>query len=1167
MNNILKKFIEDPIFEKLRKTIDEKNINKLKIFGVPKSSASFLASCLYLGLSNNKNMICLTVSNSEAELYYREALTFLPKDKLFYFPGIEAIPYEYSHYSTEIKRDRIRTISAIINHSNSLIFTSVSAFIQKLPEKNILFNKSLKIQKEDLFDPIQLARELINLGYKRDEICEQYGHFSLKGGILDIYSPFMDEPVRIDFFGDTVESIKLFDPNTQKSIKEILEFFILPADEFILNQEEKNEYISRLESFDKSLKKPYLDHSTQDLLEELNGLVHESTGLLSYFSSLPHIILPNPIEVKERLHSIEREFKSLYEKRSKEIICLPPEKLLSFEREYEIISSMEGIQFSALPPSNDDDFVVQIKPIDSFRGKIREVREKINELHELEKSNILITSSFSAQSTRLKSLFGDEGVIFLQENSEDITTFELPISECGLYLVLSELRNGFFIPGLNLYIWTDNDIFGRDYKKKSRFKKKSSRAIESFIDLKEGDYVVHVNHGVGKFTSIEKVQADGKIRDFIKLTYSGGDTLFVPLDQLSLVQRYVGGTENPILDSLGKSLWKKKLERAKGAVGRLAEELLVMYSNRMKLQGYAFPEDTVWQEEFEAEFEFEETPDQLSAIEAVKKDLESHRPMDRLVCGDVGYGKTEVAIRAAFKVIMAGRQVLLITPTTILTLQHFNSLKERFKNYPIKVDMVSRFRTTKEIKESMAKFSRGELDILVGTHALLSSNLKPKNLGLLIIDEEQRFGVNQKDTIKKYKNLVDVLTLSATPIPRTLHMSLTGIRDLSIIETAPKNRQTVETYVLEDNDEIVISAIRKELERDGQVFYLHNRVDTIESEANDLGKLLPEISIGILHGQLTEEEVELTIMDFYNKKYDVLVTTTIIESGIDMPNVNTILVKRADTFGLSQLYQIRGRVGRSGRKAYAYLFYPENRALSEAAEKRLNTIYEYQELGSGFKVAMRDLEIRGAGNLLGKEQSGNIMDIGFDLYVQLLNEAVSKLKNENPEIEIRAIINLSANFYIPDTYIPDSKQKIEFYKRFEGAVSLEEIDELSIEMQDRFGHFPREVKTFILLEKVRAFASKMGFESVLEDNGEIKLKAGSFFKGDSSKIISLISKKESGLYIQPNEPNILRFRLPQDQEEVRIQSLLEILKKIAGKEGSKNIEKNETHETIPKHKK
>jgi transcription-repair coupling factor (superfamily II helicase) len=1145
LRNIIESFSKESLFEELNKKL-KKNI-KQKIFSVPHSSASFITSCIFTTLKNTNHILCILSSNSEAESYYRETLSYLPKEKILFFPGVEAIPYEYAHYSPELKRDRIKAISSILNGNYSIIFASVSSVLQLLPEKSNLFDKSLKITKDDVIDPMKLTRDLVNLGYKRDEICEQYGHFSQKGGIIDVFTPFMEEPIRLDFFGDTLESIKFFDPNTQKSLKEINEVVILPADEFILNSFEKEEYLLKLDSYDKSLKRPHTDSSALNLLEELNALVHNPSGLFSYFEKMPIIVLPNHPETKEKLHALEREYKILFERRSKEIICLPPEKLISFSEEYEILASGNGIQFSNLPPGSEEDLVSTIKEVDSFRGKIRDVREKIIELRELENSNILITSSFSAQTSRLSGLFQEENIKQIQGDIDEIAPFEQPLKGPTLSLVLSEIRNGFIIPEYNLHVWTDNDIFGRDYKKKSRFKRKSSKAIESFIDLKEGDHVVHVNHGIGKFTSIEKVLADGKTRDFIKLTYSGGDTLFVPLDQISLVQRFVGGSENPPLDSLGKSQWKKKLDRAKGAVGRLAEELLVMYANRMKLQGYSFPQDTIWQEEFEAEFEYEETPDQLSAIEAVKSDLESHRPMDRLVCGDVGYGKTEIAIRAAFKVIMAGKQVMLITPTTILTLQHYNNLKERYKNYPIKLDMVSRFKTTKEIKESILKFSKGELDLLVGTHSLLSASLKPKNLGLLIIDEEQRFGVNQKDTIKKYKNLVDVLTLSATPIPRTLHMSLTGIRDLSIIETPPKNRQSVETYVLEESDEIIISAIRKELERDGQIFYLHNRVETIESEAHYLGKLLPDISIGILHGQLSEEDVEMTLMDFFHKKYDVLITTTIIESGIDMPNVNTILVKRADTFGLSQLYQIRGRVGRSGRKAFAYLFYPADRALSETAEKRLNTIYEYQELGSGFKVAMRDLEIRGAGNLLGKEQSGNIMDIGFDLYVQLLNEAVSKLKNENIEIETRAFINLSANFYIPESYIPDSKQKIEFYKRFEGASSLEEIDDLSKEMQDRFGYFPPEVNTFILLEKVRAFSSQMGFESVVEDNGDIKLKSGSVFKGDPSKIISLLSKKESRLYILPNEPAILRFKPFPSSEEEKIRSLLDLLKKIAGK--------------------
>ncbi|HNI99490.1 MAG TPA: transcription-repair coupling factor, partial [Leptospiraceae bacterium] len=614
-----------------------------------------------------------------------------------------------------------------------------------------------------------------------------------------------------------------------------------------------------------------------------------------------------------------------------------------------------------------------------FRGKIREAREKTAEILLDEESRVILLTSFTAQAERLTGLFKEQNPQYLN-SGEEPGIIELS-SENRFQIIVSDLRSGFILNEKKIHIFTERDIFGRDYKRKNKFKKTSSRAIDSFIDLREGDYIVHIQHGIGRFKRIEKVEAGGKVRDFIRLEYGDENTLFIPLDQISQIQRYAGGLEHPPLDTLGKGLWKKKLERAKKSVSRLAEELLIAYANRMKLQGYAFPPDSIWQEEFEAEFEYEETPDQISAIEAVKNDLESPRPMDRLICGDVGYGKTEVAIRAAFKVVMSGKKVLFIAPTTILALQHYNTLRSRYENYPIAVDMVSRFRTAGEVRDIISRFNENKIDILVGTHALLNSKTDMKNLGLLIIDEEQRFGVNQKESFKKYKNMVDVLTLSATPIPRTLHMSLTGIRDLSIIETPPKNRQSVETYVMDEDEEIIAHAVRRELERGGQVFYLHNRVASIETEADYLRNLIPEVSVGILHGQLTEEEVEETIMDFTARKYDVLVTTTIIESGIDMPNVNTIMVKRADMFGLSQLYQIRGRVGRAGRKAYAYLFYPKDKSLTEQAEKRLSTIHEYQELGSGFKVAMRDLEIRGAGNLLGKEQSGNIMEIGFELYV------------------------------------------------------------------------------------------------------------------------------------------------------------------------------------------
>lgn len=1113
-----------------------------KFYGIPDSAISFIASAIYLN-QNKKNIIIISPTNTDSEALYREAYSFLSAENIAYLPGPEGIPYDYTKYSRELKIDRINTLARILNGERLLLFTSVIGFLKTLPSSKLLMGKSISLKKGSEVEQNEIILSLVNLGYTREEICDEFGKFSVKGGVIDIYSPLSSDPVRLDFFGDTIETIKSFDSSTQKSLAELDEITILPVDEFLLSKEEWEIYQREIEKRGKGLKKPDLEISHHNALEELIPLVHTPHGLLDYFKTKPILLYHRQNEVLDKVFQIEREYKSLYEKRKSEIICVEPEKLISFDNEYSLLTAKKEVSFQLIKPSElkDTEAILPIQETDSFKGKIRDVREKIEAMKT--EQVLLITSSFQAQTERLKSLFEQEGIEVLNEKFIDPEKIPFP-KKPGAYLVLSELKNGFILPEENIHIWTENDIFGRSYKRKSRFKKTSSKSIQSFIDLKEGDYVVHINHGIGRFVKIEKVSADSKIRDFLKLEYSGGDTLFVPLDQISLVQRYVGGSEKPLLDSLGKSTWKKKKERAQGIIDVLAEELLVMYSNRMKLQGFSFPKDTIWQEEFEAEFEYEETPDQLSAIEAVKSDMESPRPMDRLICGDVGYGKTEVAIRAAFKSVMAGKQVLFIAPTTILALQHFNTFTNRFENYPVKIGMVSRFRSPSEIKNSIAQFSKGELDLLIGTHALLSGNIKPKNLGLLIIDEEQRFGVNHKEAIKKIKNLVDVLTLSATPIPRTLHMSLTGIRDLSIIETPPKNRQSVETFVLEDNEEIMKLAIEKELERGGQVFYLHNRVETIENEAKELGKILPAISIGVLHGQLNEEEVEETILDFNNRKYDLLVTTTIIESGIDMPNVNTMIVRRADTFGLSQLYQIRGRVGRSGRKAFAYLFYPANRSLTEQAEKRLNTISEYQELGAGFKVAMRDLEIRGAGNLLGTEQSGSIMEIGFDLYVQMLNEAVSKLKKEEIPVEVRTVVNLASNFYIPENYISDTKQKIEFYKRFEGALHLDEIEEIAKDMEDRFGVFPEVVETFLQLEKIRVLGSTLGFEFITEDSEEIKLKSGQHFKGDTGKIMKLISSRE-GLSIQPKEPSVLRFKPKNKNEKQRLAEILSLLQKIS----------------------
>ncbi|WP_017852696.1 transcription-repair coupling factor [Leptospira interrogans serovar Szwajizak] len=1109
------------------------------VYSVTTGSHSILASSLFQKL--NQTILVVSENNTSAEFLFREALSFLPSNDLIYLPGQEVLPYEYMRYPSEMKRERIKAIAKILSGEPVLIFTSVSGFLKTLPPIQTMQGRAIVLKKGKEIDLESLLIQLIDLGYKRVQVCETFGEFSLKGGILDIFSSYSTEPVRIDLFGEEIESIRTFDPDSQRSMTDLDQAVLLPADEYILSEEQKKEYQNFLKSSDSSLHLPEIPEGNYGIYyEELIPLVRENHGILSYFSEPPILIFPSVNSVKERLFHLEKEYLSLFEKRSREVLCAPPEKLLSFGEEFKVLSESIGLSFVGLPPRNENDLVSLLKEAPSFKGKIREVREKISELRAKGGWKIVLTSSFEAQTKRLQGLFEKEGVILLNEDSTEPLPFHLGNHKSDTFLVLSELRNGFILENQKILILSENDIFGREYKRKTRFKKQNSKALQSFIDLKEGDYVVHIHHGVGKFLKIERTSAGGKERDFLKLEYSGGDSLFVPLDQISLVQRYIGGTESPRLDSLGKSTWKKTKDRVQKAVEALAEDLVQMYSNRLKLQGYAFPPDTIYQEEFEAEFEYEETPDQIEAIEAVKKDLESSRPMDRLVCGDVGYGKTEVAIRAAFKVAMAGRQIMMLAPTTILALQHYNTFKNRFENYPVRVELVSRFKTPAEIRDILADFSAGKVDMVVGTHAILSSKLKPKNLGLLIIDEEQRFGVNHKETIKKFKNLVDVLTLTATPIPRTLHMALTGIRELSIIATPPKNRQSVETYVLEEDDDLISDAIRNEIQRGGQVFYLYNRVETIEEETNYLNKLVPEVSIGILHGQMTEDEIEETLLDFYNRKYDILVTTTIIESGIDMPNVNTLFVKRADLFGLSQLYQIRGRVGRSDRKAFAYMLLPKDRVVTEQAEKRLNTIFEYQELGSGFKVAMRDLEIRGAGNLLGKEQSGDIMEVGFDLYVRMLEDAIARIKGEEIVVEVRTSVTLNTNFFIPETYISDTRQKIEFYKKLEGARDLDEIEEIYSEMLDRFGEPPEDAKTFILLEKIRTLASNLGFEFVTEMKDEIKMKSGSYFRGDHTKIIQLISAR-TGLTLNPKEPNVLIFQTGKKLEKEKLDTLIFLL--------------------------
>ncbi len=1146
----------------------EKAGSNISLGNIPPGSFSFVAASLFARTqkSSKKSVLAVVASNLEAESCAAESLLFLSSGNTAYFPDYENIPYEYAGHSGDIAMQRMRVIHRILKGEQLLIFAPPGALLRKMQPVNRLKASMIRLSTGQNFSIDRLSQILSQNGYERADRTEAPGEFSVKGSIVDIFPVNEDLPVRIDYFDETIDSIRLYNPDTQIGKEKAENCLLLPSGEISLNHAESErllEFLSRKEfgglaapAWKEDLRRRLDEKSEVTIssfhhpgMEELFPAACETAGLFDYFQEIPLSVFYPWTEIKNTTARFFREFQHMYEKESPGRICLAPDMLLNsedslFERDNKIVCEYFPVTtpLNADGPAAMDRHDLNLKHPEAFLGKMSDVRDTIRS--QAEKGDLVcITSPYSAQMQRLTGVFRGDRNLLLHPHSESV---ERPAvsGKPGIHIIQSGHRHGFIIPDLNFFLWSDSDIFGRSYARRSRFKKAGSTPLDSFIDLKEKDYVVHINHGVGRFLQMERIKAAGRERDFLVLEFADSDKLYVPLDQISMVQKYIAPVEIPRLDSLGKASFKKIKERVEKRVEELAQDLIQIYAARMKCKGFAFPPDTNWQEEFEADFEYEETPDQITAIDAVKKDMETGRPMDRLVCGDVGYGKTEVAIRAAFKAVMAGRQVALIAPTTILALQHFKNFTERFKNYPVSVDWISRFRSRKEIQDLRQRIAAGSVDVIIGTHSLLSKKLRMKNLGLLIIDEEQRFGVVHKEAIKNLKKLVDVLTLSATPIPRTLHMSLVGIRDLSIIQTPPKDRLPVQTFVLEDSDTVIQEAIIREISRKGQVFYLHNRIESIETEAQRISKLLPEISLTVLHGRMDDEAIEETLLDFVNEKYNVLVTTSIIESGIDMPNVNTLIVDRADTFGLSQLYQIRGRVGRSNRQAYAYLLHPHGRILSEQAQKRLNTILEYQDLGSGFKVAMRDLEIRGAGNILGREQSGDIMDVGFELYVRLLEDAVRRLKGKKVEVEVRTSINLNTDFYLPESYIQDTRQRIEFYKRYEAARTDDEVQSVLLEMEERFGSPPEIAVIFVLVEKIRTLSSLAGFESVYEeDTGKVLFKSGEDFRVPPEQLIHVLKKYEN-IRIKPGNKDTLFFEF-RGPFRVRLEKMIEILSELA----------------------
>ncbi len=1119
---ILRQIISDITDSEEFKKFYDSGYHSASVEGVSPASFPLLVSAIF---GSGKDQFLVITENSEnLNELYSDLSCFIDEQFIFRFPSWETIPYEFMTPTEQTERERITSLYRIISGEPAVIIATVDSVMRRIPSREFFMKKGLTLSVNEEYPFDDIINTLVQYGYTRESKVDAFGHFSVKGSIIDIFLPTGDNPVRLDFFGDTLDSMREFDAETQVSFSgdELKQITIYPRRELILFKKEKDKLRD-------VLKKRFSD--SQEVPEEISGWLkgadvpekipgieeyfHEimqSASIIDYLSDDSSIILLEWPELASRASRTLKNYEEIFHRKHKEFYTPAPDILINkslLENIYERSLKLQTLTSTA------GAYSFSMKSLQSFQGRIKSVREDL--ARRLETGwRIIMTTSFEGQARRLFDLFN--------EFNPD-ADFEKYSPSSPFNIVLSPLNNGLELQEAKILLLTDHDIFGKSYRKRKQFKRKGSRPIESFLELKPGDYVVHINHGIGIFKSIERMSAGGVERDFLLIQYEGDDKLYVSLDQISLVQKYIGlEGKKPRIDSLGrKSAWNRIRDRVRESVEEIAKELIKIYSQRSALKGFRYPPDTQWQEEFESLFEYEETPDQLTAIEDVKDDMENDKPMDRLVCGDVGFGKTEVAIRASFKSVMAGKQVAILVPTTILAMQHFETFKKRFQGYPINIEMVSRFRTKGEIIKIKQKLNQAEIDIVIGTHALLAADVKIKNFGLLIIDEEQRFGVKHKEQLKKFRATVDVLTLSATPIPRTLHISMAGIRDLSIIATPPESRQAIETYVLEDNADILREAILSEIGRGGQIFYVYNRVQTIETQMIMLQKLVPEATFCIAHGQMHEHELEDIMIEFMNRKYDVLISTTIIESGLDMPNVNTIIISRADTFGLSQLYQLKGRVGRSNRQAYAYLFYPRHTALTEDAQKRLQVISEYSDLGSGFKIAMKDLEIRGAGNIIGFEQSGNIMEVGFDLYCQMLEDEIKHLKGENVKHYFRTSVFFKTDFYIPQSYIDDDKQKIEFYKRFESCETTDEVDALEKEMIDRFGLPPVEVNILIELERIRSIASALYIDEILEDNRQVNIKITANCEIPPDRLLKVISK-DSRFSINPKDPENLVFK-------------------------------------------
>ena len=967
--------------------------------------------------------------------------------KVYSYPAKDLLFFQADIHGNLLIRQRMKVIKALLEEKELTVVTSIDGCMDFLESLEKIKEQLIHYESDSTVDIEQLKNQLVALGYERVGQVEMPGQFSVRGGIVDIYCLTEENPWRIELWGDEIDSIRSFDPESQRSLENLEELTIYPAVEHIGDKD----MVSFLDYFPEERTIIFLDEPNR--LTEKGGAVEEEYR-------------------QSRMHREEKGSRNL-----------PENWLCSFEQLQKELNKRNCISVCALEPKQagwkvQEKFYLEVKSISAYNNSFELL---VKDLHQYKKQGyrIALLSGSRTRAERLAKDLQEEGLaaFYGQDYDREICPGEIMV-------VYGHAKKGFEYPLIKFAVMTESDIFGQEQKKKKK-KNYSGSRIQDFAELSIGDFVVHEKHGLGIYRGIEKVEVDRIVKDYIKIEYRGGSNLYIPATQLDCLQKYSGAdaSKAPKLNKLGTQEWNKTKSKVRGAVKNIAKELVELYAVRQEKEGYVCGPDTVWQREFEEMFPYEETEDQLSAIEDAKRDMESTRIMDRLICGDVGYGKTEVALRAAFKEVQESRQVAYLAPTTILAQQIYNTFVQRMKEFPVRVELLCRFRTPAQQKKAIEDLKKGQVDVIIGTHRILSKDVQFKNLGLLIVDEEQRFGVTHKEKIKQLKKDVDVLTLTATPIPRTLHMSLIGIRDMSVLEEPPMDRMPIQTYVMEYDEETVREAINRELRRGGQVYYVYNRVTDIADVALRIAKLVPDARVDFAHGQMSERELENVMYSFVNGDIDVLVSTTIIETGLDISNVNTMIIHDSDRYGLSQLYQLRGRIGRSNRTAYAFLMYRKNVMLKETAEKRLAAIREYTDLGSGFKIAMRDLELRGAGNLLGAQQHGHMNAVGYDLYCKMLNEAVKEAKGIHTMEDFETSVDLNVDAYIPDSYISNEFQKLDIYKRIAGIETQQDYDDMLEELLDRFGEPGKAVLNLLAIAKLKAIAHQ-GYVTEIKQTGK-----------------------------------------------------------------------------------